>query len=134
MTSSHPEVAVGAIVVRDGSVLLVRRARGAGVGLWSIPGGRVDLGETMEAAVRRELAEETGLVAGDVRHVGHVERIGAGWHFVIHDFLVDAPAGDACPGDDASEVRWVPLGGLGAVDGLVPGLLDFLRDHDLLAG
>ncbi len=134
MTSRYAEVCVGAVVVRHGQILLVRRGRGAGVGLWSIPGGRVELGESLETAVRRELTEEVGLRAIDARHLGHVERIGDGWHFVIHDFLVTVDdAEQARAGDDAAGARWVPLGDLTAVDGLVPGLIDFLGEHGILA-
>ena len=134
MTSPHPEVCVGAVVVRDGALLLVRRGRGVGVGMWSIPGGRVELAETLEEALRRELAEEVALAALEVRHLGHVERIGSGWHFVIHNFLVSVdPVSQATPGDDAAEVRWVPLRGVWAVRGLVPGLVDFLVQHGVLS-
>jgi ADP-ribose pyrophosphatase YjhB (NUDIX family) len=133
MSSTHPEVCVGAVVVRDGELLLVRRGRGAGQGMWSIPGGRVELGETLTGAVGRELAEETGVVARETRYLGHVERIGGGWHFVIHDFLVTVDEDAAITaGDDASEVRWEPLRSLGALDGLVPGLVEFLGEHGLL--
>ena len=132
MSSPHPELCVGAIVVHGDRLLLVRRGRGAGTGLWSIPGGRVELGETMEQAVRRELSEETGLEAREVSYVAHVERLGEGWHFVIHDHLVtiDDAAG-AVAGDDAAEVAWIPLDRLDSTDGLVPGLVDFLDEHGL---
>ena len=82
--------------------------------------------------MRRELTEETGLEAVGVRYLGHVERIGRGWHFVIHDFLVevDSSAGLRA-GDDADAVRWVPLAELSAVEGLVPGLIEFLGEHGI---
>ena len=126
-----PEVCVGAIVVDDGRLLLVRRGRGAAVGAWSIPGGRVEPGETLAAAVERELAEETGLAGRCTRFVGWVERISDAYHFVILDFLVElvGPSSAAVAGDDASEVAWVALDELDAVDPLVPGLLEFLREH-----
>jgi 8-oxo-dGTP diphosphatase len=95
----------------------------------------VEFGETLEAAARRELLEETGLQAGPLRYLGHVERIGGGWHFVIHDFLgeVDPSQRDCVrAGDDAAAAEWVPLGQLAEQPGLVPGLLDFLRDHGVL--
>ena len=113
MPSPRPEVCVGAVVVHRGELLLVQRGRGAGRGLWSVPGGRVEWGETLEAAVRRELFEETGLRALDVAPLGVVERIDETWHFVIHDFLATIDGTDgACAGDDAAALAWVPLGEL----------------------
>lgn len=132
MSSDHPEVCVGAVVVHDGRLLLVRRGRGAGVGMWSIPGGRVELGESLDAAVRRELLEETGAVAVRVTPLGVVERVGAGWHFVIHDYLVQVADDVVQPGDDASAARWVRLSEVRDVDGLVPGMVDFLVARGVL--
>jgi len=126
-----PEVCVGAIVVDDGRLLLIRRGRGAAVGSWSIPGGRVEAGEPLATAVERELAEETGLDGRCSRFVGWVERISDAYHFVILDFLVELvePGTAAVAGDDASDVAWVALDELDAVEPLVPGLVDFLREH-----
>lgn len=127
-----PEVSVGAVVVRDGCLLLVCRGRGAAVGAWSVPGGRVEPGESLAAAVERELAEETGLVGRCGPFVGWVERISAAYHYVILDFLVDVHDGSAVAGDDAADVAWLPLDSLASTDyQLVPGLLDFLREHGI---
>jgi 8-oxo-dGTP diphosphatase len=131
----RPEVCVGAVVVHEGRLLLVRRGRGAATGLWSIPGGRVELGERLEDAVVREVAEETGLPVLIGRWVGWVERIGADHHFVIHDFTATlapgARLGDARAGDDAAAVRWLDQSQLAETTDLVPGLLDFLIHHGL---
>ncbi len=131
--SARPEVCVGAVIVHEGALLLVRRGRGAGIGLWSIPGGRVELGEPLVAAVGREVAEETGLRVDVGPWIGWVERIGPDHHFVIHDFAASLTPGgrpqDAHAGDDAAEVRWAPLEHLAGMPDLVPGLVDFLISH-----
>jgi 8-oxo-dGTP diphosphatase len=108
-----PRVAVGAIVVKDGRVLLVKRGRPPSQGLWAIPGGRVELGETLQAAAEREISEETGLTirAGDPAHTfDAIIRDDAGrvrFHYVIVDLLADYLGGELRPGDDAREARWV---------------------------
>ena len=131
--SDHPELCVGAIVIHADRLLLVERGRGPGVGLWSVPGGRVELAETMADAVRRELAEETGLDGTVDRVVGWVERIDAGHHFVIVDYLVRIiDPSPARAGDDAASLRWVALAELRRLPDVVPGLVDFLDEHGLL--
>jgi 8-oxo-dGTP diphosphatase len=127
-----PVVAVGAVMVHDDRILLVRRGRGPAAGEWSVPGGRVEPGETLHEAVVREVAEETGLEAVVSGFLGWVERMGEDpdpYHFVILDFVVDPLEPDAPPvaGDDAAEVAWVPLPELSGVR-LVAGLLEFLED------
>src|SRR5262245_5443761 len=92
-------------------MLLVRRGRGAAQGKWSVPGGRVEAGETLHEAVVREIREETGLEVVVDRFLGWVERIDADYHFVILDFAVTVLDADVAPvaGDDAAEALWVPL-------------------------
>ncbi|MDQ1519619.1 MAG: 8-oxo-dGTP diphosphatase [Actinomycetota bacterium] len=124
------EVAVGAIVQLEDTLLLVRRGRDPGAGQWSIPGGRVGFGESLTEAVEREVLEETALRVRVERFAGWVERIGdrpAPYHYVILDFFATElePRGTARAGDDASDVQWVPLTSLADVD-LVDGLADFL--------
>ncbi len=128
----HPEVCVGAVVILEGRILLVRRGRGAAQGEWSVPGGRVEWGETLAEAVVRELAEETGMAGACGPLIGWVERIDDEHHFVIFDFAV-VPLDDAPPraGDDAAEVAWVPLGELTEMR-LVTGLTEFLADHGII--
>lgn len=128
-----PEVCVGAIVIDDRQrLLLIKRGRGAAVGQWSVPGGRVEGGESLEDAVEREVMEETGLRIRCGRFVGWVERIGVDYHFVIMDFLAETASGSEAltAGDDAADAAWVPLDELERID-LVDGLLHFLDEHQL---
>jgi len=125
-------VCVGAVVVSDDRLLMVRRGRGPAQGEWSVPGGRVEWGETLAEAVVRELREETGLdgVCGEL--VGWVERLDADHHYVILDFRV-VVLDDASPvaGDDALEATWVPLESITLMR-VVDGLVEFLSDHGIL--
>lgn len=133
MSAARPTVAVGAVVVDHDRLLLVRRGRGPAAGWWSVPGGRVEAGETLAEAVTRELREETGLdgVCGPL--LGWVERIDPEEHFVILDFEVTL-VGDDQPvaGDDAAEARWVELHDVAEM-ALVDGLAEFLHDHGIIA-
>jgi mutator protein MutT len=125
-------VACAGAVVRDerDRVLLVRRGTEPGRGLWSIPGGRVEPGETPEAAAVREVEEETGLRVTVDGFAGRVERPGPGGVVYVIDDWFARPSAGAAPdtvraGDDADEVRWVSLADLAAlpcVDGLVETL------------
>jgi mutator protein MutT len=115
-------------VVRDhaGRLLLVQRGREPGRGRWSLPGGRVEPGETAEQAAVREVREETGLdvVAGEL--VGRVERPGPGGvTYVIDDIACTVLGGRLRPGDDADDARWVDTADLELLP-LSDGLLDAL--------
>lgn len=109
----HPQVAVGAIVFNGDKVLLVLRGKSPAKNLWSIPGGRVKLGETLQQAVEREIGEETGLtiIAREpIYTFDVVERDEEGrirFHYVIVDLAADYLSGEPRPGDDAVDVRWV---------------------------
>jgi mutator protein MutT len=131
----RPEVAVGAVALRDGALLHVRRGHGPAAGTWSVPGGRVEAGETLHEAVVREVTEETGLAVAVERFLGWAERIDpepGGAHVVILDFAVTSLSGDdPVAGDDAAEVAWVPVGDLPEYR-IVPGLLDFLEERGVL--
>lgn len=123
---------MGAVAVFDDFILLIRRGRGPAQGTWSLPGGRVEAGETLAEAVVRELAEETGLSGVCESLIGFVERIGSDHHFVIFDFAVTVMSDDdPVPGDDAAEARWVALAELSDLN-LVDGLADFLHDHHIV--
>lgn len=133
MSTNRPELCVGGVVLHDDSVLLIRRATEPGAGLWSVPGGRVEFGETMTAAVERELLEETGLTVqcGDL--IGWVERASATHHFVIFDFAAElvGTATEPSAATDASEAAWVPLTEVAELP-LVDGLADFLGEHGVI--
>ncbi len=132
-TPVRPETSVGAVVVRDDELLLIRRGRGPAQGQWSVPGGRVEWGETLAEAVVREVAEETGLQVICGEYIGLVERISQEYHYVILDFwaypMADEPL---IAGDDAAEAAWVPLSDLTDLN-LVSGMLEFLADHGIVA-
>ncbi len=130
--AERPEVCIGAIAVADDQLLLIRRGHGPAGGMWSLPGGRVERGETLAEAVVRELAEETGLEALCDQFVGWVERIEEDYHFLILDFAVTVLSTDPPrAGDDAAEARWVPLGDVASM-ALVDGLAEFLHEQGIL--
>ncbi len=114
-----PRVGVGAVVLQDGHVLLVRRGRPPAQGKWSIPGGLVHLGETTEAAAVREVEEECGLTVRLGGVAGVVDRIIADpdgrvrYHYVLIDYLAIPESGELRPGSDAADARWVPIGEVG---------------------
>ena len=131
---SGPELCVGAVAVNSGAILLIRRGTPPGEGLWSVPGGRVQRGESLADAARRELREETGLEGEVGEAVGWTELIGRRRHYVVVDFWVTV-APDAVPtaGTDATDAAWVALDELEGWD-LVDGLLQFLADHRVISG
>jgi 8-oxo-dGTP diphosphatase len=108
-----PRPAVGAVVFKDGRVLLVKRGNAPARGVWAIPGGRVRLGESLQAAAEREILEETGVVirAGDpVFAFDVIDRDEAGavrFHYVIVDLSAEYLSGDPLAGDDAVAARWI---------------------------
>lgn len=110
-----PVLGVGAVIIREGRILLVRRGSDPGRGVWSVPGGVVELGESLRNAVRREVREECGVEVevGDLCWVSEVvERDEMGrirFHYVILDFFADYVSGELRAGSDALEARWVPL-------------------------
>ena len=132
--SGAPRVAVGGIVVdrATDTLLLIRRGRPPGQGLWSLPGGRVEADELLAEAVVREVREETAIevVCGPL--IGWVERIDDEHHYVILDF--EATPLDPQPpvaGDDVTEAAWVPITAVAELH-LVEGLAEFLADNGVI--
>ncbi len=128
-----PRVGVGGVVLDDTRVLLVRRGRPPGQGRWSIPGGLVGLGESLEDAVVREVEEESGLRVRVLGLCGVIDRViqdaDAGrvrYHYVIIDYLSVVEGGRLCAGSDAAEARWVPVDALGDYD-ITDGVADMVR-------
>jgi 8-oxo-dGTP diphosphatase len=118
---------VGAIAVDErGRLLLVKRGHEPGAGLWSLPGGRIEPGETDSEALVRELREETGLIVAPGRLIGAVRRPGGDARVLdIRDYAVTVTGGSLAAGDDAADVRWVSvteLHRLPLTDGLVEAL------------
>lgn len=128
-----PRVPCAGAIVHDaaGRLLLVRRRREPGRGLWSVPGGRCEPGETAAAAVVREVREETGLLVRADRTVGQVLRAGPGVTYVIDDLACTVLGGTLAAGDDADDVRWVDAAELATLS-LTDGLLDALADWQVL--
>ena len=126
----RPVPAVGAIVFRNSEVLLVRRGAPPNRGLWSVPGGAVEIGETVEQAAVRETREETGV---DVRPTGvlwvtdYIEREGdrVRWHYVLIDVLCEYVRNEPFPASDAENARFVELPELGELD-VAPEALDVI--------
>ncbi len=108
----RPIIGVGGVVISDGRVLLVRRAGPPLQGRWSIPGGILEVGETLIEGVRRELAEETGIdvrVRTLIEVFERIDRDPSGklqYHFVVLDYLCEAARGTARAGSDVTEVAW----------------------------
>jgi ADP-ribose pyrophosphatase YjhB (NUDIX family) len=122
-----PIVGVGAVVFRGGDVLLVRRGRPPGGGLWSLPGGRVHGGERLRDACRREVREETGVRVRLGPILGVFERMAEGRHYVIVDYVAHArPGARARAASDAAEARWVSPRGLARLP-TTPGLRAAIR-------
>ncbi|HYD09806.1 MAG TPA: NUDIX hydrolase [Acidimicrobiales bacterium] len=126
-----PCVCVGAVAIDDGNLLLIRRGNEPGRGTWSVPGGRMEPGETIQEAVVRELLEETGIEGVCTGLIGVAESIGDTHHHVILDYAVEVLPSNAIAASDALEARWVPLHEVAEYD-LVDGLAEFLHEHGIL--
>jgi len=118
----QPLVGVGAVIVEDGRVLLIKRGKAPLLGEWSIPGGMLELGETLRQGAEREALEETGLVVQATELLGVFDRIVPDsivsdptraneqkrmlYHYVLIDFLCQRISGDVLAAGDAADARW----------------------------
>jgi mutator protein MutT len=132
----HPVPAVGAIILKDDKILLVKRGAEPGIGKWSIPGGSMEFGETMEEAVKREVKEETGLDVEVGKLAGVLDLIvksdkGIQFHYVLIDYFATAVPGEPVAGTDAAECCWVPLSEIKNYD-LTVSLEEMLKKHGLI--
>ena len=118
-TPSHPQLAVSAAIFRNGKILLVRRARSPAKGFYSLPGGRVEFGETLHAALHREVDEETGLKIEIVDLAGWREVVpgtaGSG-HYLIMSFAARWSFGEPVLNDELDDFRWLAPDGLGDLE------------------
>ena len=138
----HPLVAVGAVIFNNNCVLLIRRGQAPSKDLWAIPGGSVEIGETLQEAAEREILEETGvkILAGKpVYTFDVIDRDEDGkirFHYVIIDLAADYVSGVPVAGDDAAEARWVSADEIHALEVSPPTLkllktrFDFGRQQD----
>ena len=113
---SHPQLAVSAAIFRDGKILLVRRARSPAKGFYSLPGGRVEFGETLHAALHREVDEETALKIDIVGLAGWrevVPRTSGGGHYVIMSFAARWTSGEPALNEELDAFRWLAPDALG---------------------
>ena len=114
---SHPQLAVSAAIFRDGKILLVRRARSPAKGFYSLPGGRVEFGESLHTALHREVDEETALKIEIVGLAGWREVVpgtgGGGGHYLIMSFAARWTSGEPVLNDELDDFRWLPPDALG---------------------
>ena len=126
---------VGAIVTDGrGRLLMIKRGHDPGAGLWSIPGGRIEPGETDAEALVREMIEETGLTVEVGRLIGRVQRPGLNGAVIdIRDYAATVTGGTLRAGDDAADARWVAPAELESLD-ITEGLIDALTGWGVLGG
>jgi 8-oxo-dGTP diphosphatase len=135
----YPRVGVGAVILHEDKVLLVRRGKSPSVGKWSLPGGLVELGETTTEAIAREILEECGIkirvvdVAGVITRVVKDDADRVRYHYVLVDYLAYPDSLDVVAGSDAEEARWFAIEGVANLD-TTQGLLDMIRRAEALRG
>lgn len=133
----HPIVGVGVLIEQENKFLLIKRASDPDKGLWSIPGGLVELGEKAKDAAIREVHEETGLIVDIIDRIGVMDKIipdednRIKYHFIIIDFKAKVRGGCLQPLDDASDAIWVEQDNFNKYE-LTPTLKKLLQDLSLM--
>lgn len=132
MSVSRPFIGVGAVVIHEGAILLVRRGKEPGRGLWSLPGGRLEAGEHLTDAVVREVHEETG-VGVEVGELLGIHEVVGDPHYVVLDYVATV-IGDPSPSPagDAADAGWVPLTEVDDLE-LTPRFIETLRAWGVLS-
>jgi len=126
---SHPQLAVSAAIFRDGRILLVRRARSPAKGFYSLPGGRVEFGESLHTALNREVDEETSLrieIAGLAGWREVLPAAGGGGHYLIMSFAARWSGGEVVLNDELDDFKWLAPDALGDLM-LTGGLAEVIR-------
>jgi ADP-ribose pyrophosphatase YjhB (NUDIX family) len=119
---TRPFVGVGVVVLRDDSVLLIRRGKPPKAGEWSLPGGSQDVGETVRETAAREVREETGVEIGTPRLIDVLDAIipdaegEVRFHYTLVDFVAEWASGDPAAADDAEHAEWLPLAKLDEIE------------------
>lgn len=133
---SRPQIAVSAAIFRDGKILLVRRARSPARGFYSLPGGRVEFGETLHTALHREVDEETSLRIEIVNLAGWREVVpgpAGGGHYLIMSFAARWCANEPVLNDELDDFKWLPPDALGDLR-LTGGLQEVIASARRLIG
>ncbi len=134
----HPVVGVGAIILKQGNILLEKRGNEPAKGKWSIPGGVVEIGEHLEDAVLRETLEETGLAGENPQLIDVVDQVQMdskgtiAYHYVIIDYSVTVKQGEPKAASDAEELRWVPVDEVETYDLTLSFRRFFIKNMDTL--
>lgn len=129
----HPIIAVCVAIWQEDKILLVRRGNAPNEGLWALPGGKINAGETISDAAIRELSEETNLHATPKNIFLIKEIIEFEFHYVLNCISAESPVGHLKAGDDAADAKWVSVSEIQALE-TVPGLVDIINNSKFTAG
>ena len=124
---STPTHCVGVVCMKGDSVLLIQRGTAPRKGEWSIPGGRIEDGETEAEAALRELGEETGVTADILTKITVLDANFEGYHYRLHDYLARWTGGEPIAGDDAAQAKFVPMAEIDAL-GMWPETVRVIRE------
>ena len=134
----RPLVGVGALIFQRGRILMAQRGKEPLKGWWSLPGGALEIGESLDSAVRREVLEETGLKVKPLKVIEIFERIMRDekgvpeYHYVLIDYFCRVTGGTLTPADDVSRAEWVPRASLGdykITEGTLPVIQKAFRER-----